>query len=521
MVAHVLRLRATLLVGTLRGTPGHVARTVLATLVLIAAVAVACWAILSLRNAAVPVAAVVTVVGGTAVTLGFALAPLVAGATDPLDPRRFAVLGLESRALSATLVLAGVISVPVLAIVALNVCLVIVWTSKGVPWVAAVAGAVLSVLTCILLARVCMALGAVFLRDRRSRELTGLFVLALLIVVVPVVVFLTSLQWRGRVPSQLREAAAILAVTPFGAPTAFAPRLATLAPAWVSLAVAVATVLVLGALWMWLVSRMLRATDRPVAVRERGGLGWFAVAPGTPSGAVAARSLQYWLHDRRYIVNVLVVPIAAALAMVPPLVAGVPFSWVILLPVPLMALLFGWMAHNDLAYDSSAVWLHFASGMRGVSDRTGRLVPILVIAVPVLVVAVPVAIALHGRWALLPAMAGVCASLFLAGLGFSSIASVAAPYAVSRPGESPFRQPPRTSASGSIAQALVLLGTLAVSVPPLWWAWLSITRNVDYAEWALWGGLAIGAGVLAIGLAIGSYVFERRGGALMEFAEQT
>ena len=43
----------------------------------------------------------------------------------------------------------------------------------------------------------------------------------------------------------------------------------------------------------------------------------------------------------------------------------------------------------------------------------------------------------------LPALAGICLSRFLCGLGLSSIASVVAPYAVSRPGESPFRQPPR------------------------------------------------------------------------------
>jgi hypothetical protein len=36
---------------------------------------------------------------------------------------------------------------------------------------------------------------------------------------------------------------------------------------------------------------------------------------------------------------------------------------------------------------------------------------------------------------------------------------------------------------------------------------------------ALWGGLAIGVTVLVAGIAIGSSVFERRGGRLMEFAE--
>src|SRR5690606_1707774 len=163
---------------------------------------------------------------------------------------------------------------------------------------------------------------------------------------------------------------------------------------------------------------------------ERAGLGWFAVAPGTPGGAIAARSIVYWLRDRRYLVNAAVIPVAAAIALVPPpvagvplslvillpvpvvglffgwlppndlaarsivywlrdrrylvnaavipvaaaialvppLVAGVPLSLVILLPVPIVALFFGWLPHNDIAYDSTAVWMHIASGVRGVSD---------------------------------------------------------------------------------------------------------------------------------------------------------
>jgi ABC-2 type transport system permease protein len=497
------------------------ARTIAGVLALAVLVGAACWAILALRDGEPEVAAAVTVLAGSAVTLGFALAPLITGAVDPLDPRRFGVLGIPVRPLAATLVLAGVISIPILAVAALYVCLAILWESHGVPWPLGAVGALLGILTCVLLARVSMALSAMFLSDRRSRELTGLFALALLVVAVPVAVFLASLQWRGRVPSQLSEAAGLLAITPFGAPAAFPARLATGGEAWQALLVVVLSVLLLGALWGWLVSRMLSTPERPAAVRERGGLGWFAVAPGTPGGAVAARSLLYWLHDRRYLVNVIVVPITAVLTMVPPLLAGVGFGYVVLLPVPLMALMFGWMAHNDLAYDSSAVWLHFASGLRGFSDRIGRLVPILVISVPILAVTIPIAISLHGRWALLPAMVGACASLFLCGLGLSSIASVVAPYAVSRPGESPFRQPQRTGAGGAISQSLVLGGALALSAPTLWLAWVALTDDIAFADWALWGGLATGVGVLLIGLAVGSLVFERREGALMEFAEQT
>jgi ABC-2 type transport system permease protein len=148
-------------------------------------------------------------------------------------------------------------------------------------------------------------------------------------------------------------------------------------------------------------------------------------------------------------------------------------------------------------------------------------VPVLLIGIPLMAVLIPVAILLHGRWALLPAMVGVCASLFLTGLGLSSISSVVSPYAVSRPGESPFQQPQRTSAGGAIAQGMVMVGAVVLSAPALWWGWLALTDDIEAAMISLWGGLAVGVTVLVVGIAIGSAVFERRGGRLMEFAEST
>lgn len=521
MAAHVLRLRIALLVGALRGDAAHVRRTVLGLLLLIGATAVACGALLTLRDASAAVVLAVIVLGGSAVTLGFALAPVIVGATDPLDPRRFAVLGLPRGPLAAVLVIAGFLSLPTFALTAAAVCAAVVWGEQGVPWAAGTVGVVLGVATCVLLARVCMALTALFLRERRSRELSGLFALAVLVVIVPAGVFFASLEWRGRVPTQLGEAISILALTPLGAAWAFPGLLAqggtdSAVPA---LLMALATLIVLALAWLLLVRRMLSSTERPVSMRERGGLGWFAVTPGTPAGAVAARSLVYWLRDRRYIVNVLVVPIAAALSTVPLLVAGVPPEIVALVPVPIVAVFLGWLPHNDLAYDSTAVWMHIASGVRGASDRIGRLVPVLLISIPLLAVLIPVAISLHGRWALLPAMVGVCSALLLCGLGLSSISSVVAPYAASRPGESPFQQPPRAGAGSAVTQGMVMLGAIALSAPPLWWSWLALSGDLNAATLALWGGLGIGVFVLIAGIAIGSAVFERRGGRLMEFAE--
>ncbi|MFT4219865.1 MAG: hypothetical protein QM611_05045 [Microbacterium sp.] len=519
MVAHVLRLRAALLIGALRGDRRAVTRMAVGVALLFVATAAACLAVLSLSATRWDVAHAVVVLGGAAVALGFALGPLIAGVDDQLDPRRFAVFGLSERSLTWTLVIAGLVSTPMLALIAIGVCTTMLWAAHGVHPVFGAVGAVLVVLTCELLARVCMALTALFLRERRSRELSGLFVLAVAVVVVPVAVFLASLEWRGAVPPQLSEAVGVLGFTPLGAAWALPAAIGAGAPlAWATAAVAVATVAALAYAWHVLVRQLLTTTERPASVRERSGLGWFAVAPGTPGGAIAARSLVYWLRDRRYLMNAVVIPIAAAIATVPPLVAGVSPAVVALLPVPIIALFFGWLPHNDVAYDSTAIWMHIASGTSGVADRVGRLVPVVLIALPLLAVAIPVTVALHGRWAILPAVTGVAASLFLCGLGLSSVSSVLAPYAVSRPGDSPFQQPQHPS-SGVAAQALVLLGAIALSAPSAWWAWLALTDDVRHGVSALWSGVGVGVVVLVAGVAVGSMLFRRRESHLMEFAE--
>lgn len=520
MAAYILRLRAALLFGSLRGDVSHVTKAILGLITLTAVIAAVCWSLVSLQQAGPEVVLTVTVLAGAAVTAGFAAAPAIASAADPLDPRRFAVLGLRPRSLALILLIAGLISLPILVLTVVAGTAGAVFTAQGAPIGVSVLGVVLGILTCSFVARVFMACASMFLRERRSRELSGLFLLVVLVVLVPGAVFFASLEWDGRVPSQLVEAVAVLSLTPFGAAWAF-PLLfaASDAAAWASLVVAVGTVLALALVWVAIVQRLLSTTERPAATRERGGLGWFGVAPGTPGGAVAARSLIYWFGDRRYLVNILVVPVAAAVTVLPLLVAGVPLSHAILIPVPFVALFLGWLPHNDVAYDSTAVWMHIASGVRGAADRWGRLVPVLLIGVPLLAVAIPVAIAVHGRWALLPAMVGICAALFLSALGLSSIASALAPYAVSPPGESPFQQPQRTSSRGVIAQGLVFIGAIGLAGPAFWFGWVALAGDVEAASTALWIGAGTGMAVLLLGTVIGAAVFSRRSGRIMEFAE--
>ena len=509
-----------LALGALRGDRSRVVRTVVALLLTAAATTVAVIAVRSLAHTSEAAAHTVIVLGSSAVILGFLVAPILAGSVDQLDPRRFVVFGLDERRLPLVLALAAFISVPSLALLVILVAVVIVAISFGAPWVLAVLSGLLTLVTAVLAARVGMALSARLLPERRSRELTALFALAVIVIAVPVCVFVASLGWAGAVPPVLHAVADLLGFTPLGASAAL-PFLVVSDPsgaAWAAALIAVLTAAVVVAGWLALARRALNTTERPTAVRERPGLGWFGLLPSNAFGAVAARSLVYWLRDRRYIMNVVIVPIAGVLTVVPLLVAGVPAGIAAALPVAVIALFFGWLPHNDVAYDSTAFWIHVASGIKGVPDRLGRLVPVLLIAIPTLAVAIPVTLAVIGRWSLLPMFIGVSASLLLTGLGLSSIVSVVAPYAVSRPGDSPFQQPQR-SRGGALGQAVALIGAVVLSLPAILLAWPALADDEISTAPALWTGLGIGILVIGAGVLIGGRAFDSRGARLMEFVE--
>ncbi|MBN8206983.1 hypothetical protein JF550_13595 [Microbacterium esteraromaticum] len=521
MVAHVLRLRLALLVGAAHGE--HGVRRVLALLASAAITVAVCIAILSMGSAPLPTAQAVLVLGAAATFISFVLAPMLTGTPDQLDPRRFAPFAVDQRELPWILALSALVSVPSFALIAATTCVVIVAVSAGAPALLAILAGIVGVISIALAARIGMAISAILLPERRSRELTVLITIPVLVVAFPVAAYFASIRWDGEVPAAVDTATTIVGFSPLAAPYAlpFHAAAGDSAAAWGSGLVALASIAGLLGLWAFLVRRLLTVTERPYATRERSGLGWFGLLPANAFGAVAARSLVYWLRDRRYIVNVLVVPIAGVLTVFPLIVAGVPVWIAALVPVPLMALFFGWLPHNDVAYDSTALWVHVASGVRGLPDRLGRLVPVLMVSIPVLAIAISVTLAFIAQWSLLLPFIGVTAALLLSALGMSSIASVVFPYAVSRPGDSPFQQPQRSSSHGSFGAAGTFLGALAFSAPTIWLFALTIAEGDQHAPAAFWVGILTGVLVLFGGAAIGGAIFERSGERLMEFVETT
>lgn len=153
MVAQLLRLRADLLAGEVRGGARRSVAVVVGSLV---ALVVAVWVASvfgGLRGADPAAARAVVVLVGAAVAVGCTFVSLAVGVADPLDPRRFLVHGISRRDLAVGLGLAGLLGVPVLAVAVLAVGQVVTWSREVGPALLGVLAAVLVIATNALLIR--------------------------------------------------------------------------------------------------------------------------------------------------------------------------------------------------------------------------------------------------------------------------------------------------------------------------------------------------------------------------------
>ncbi len=520
MVAQLLGLRLRLLANGFRRSIWQVIGIVFGTVAGLALILLIGSGLVALRFAPDELTRNLLVIVGSFVVLGFALLPLVFGVDDDMDPRRFALVGLKPRQLSTGLLVAALVSVPSIVIIVLSALTVVTWSRGVFTVILAIVSAVLAVATCVLAARVMTALASLLLATRRSRELTGVIGTLVLVLLAPAVILLSSVDWTRAGVTVLGDAAGVVSWTPFGAVWSIPGDAATgdVVGAILKLLIAAATVGLLWLAWDRLVAHMLVTPEREQVAKTYGGLGWFDVLPTRPAAVIAARSISYWGRDSRYLVSILIIPIVPVIMILPFLVVGVPLQTLALLPLPVMAIFLGWSLHNDLAFDSTAIWLHVVSGVHGYADRIGRMFPVLLIGIPLVIVGSMVSIMFYGDWTVLPSMLGVSSALFLGGVGLSSYISARLPYPAALPGDSPFQQPQSSGTLGGLSQSLGLIGSLVVATPALIFAWLGFTGDASLHLVSLYAG--VGGGVLAVivGVWLGGRVFDRRGPEIMAFA---
>ena len=460
------------------------------------------------------------IVAGSLVVVGFALFPLVFGIDDSMDPRKFATMGIPTRRLSLGLALSSLIGVPAFVLAVVLVGTIVTWSRGVFETLFAMIAAVLLLATCMLVSRVSTSVAAFLLATRRSREFTGIIGVLLLVMIAPVVLLALNFDWGRYGLDLIGGVAAFLGWTPLGAAWAVPGDASTglWGAAVLKLLLATVTTYLLWLAWQALVARMLVTPGREAQVRHYGGLGWFDSMPHTPMGAIAARSLTYWRRDSRYWMSALIIPVIPVIVILPLSFAGVPITYLALLPVPLMSVFLGWTLHNDVALDHTAVWLHVASGTQGFADRIGRLVPALFVGIPMIAAGSAISVSVYGDWAVMPAILGVSTSILLTGLGFSSFSSARFPYPASKPGDSPFVQPQASDTAAALIQSLTFAGSILLSLPALVCGILGVFVDPVWNIPALVLGVGVGLFTLVGGVWLGSRAFERRGPEMISSA---
>lgn len=512
MVARLCRLRLTLLLAAFRGPLSRVVRTlVVGILGVLLALALAWLPLLSAQRAA-DRAAIDTVL--FALVLFFAGAVPLFANRHHLEPRQFGFVPARPAAVATGLLVSTVLSWPAIWMLLWLVLLGVLRPEWRDPWWALPLAGALALLLAVCGARVASALSKFAVPPRATGALRAVGAL-LVVASLPLVVFAGAQLLRSPEEAGVADAASVLGWLPIGAPLAGlqAVLAGESAEALSRFGIAVAWIVVLIAIWYPLVRLSLQRIERPVdPLLARRSMGWFDRFSARPAAVIGARSLTYWARDPRYRVALAAAPIAAGLALLALWIAGVDAQHFALVPLPLIMLLLGWSLHNDIATDSTAIWMHIASGTRGRDDRAGRLVPVLLIGLPIVLVGSSLTVTAIGDWRALPAVIGVNLAVLLVSSGVSSVWSALLPYPTTRPGEAPFAQPAVAGSGAGMAQTLSMLVAVILSVPPVW-VGVQAALDPEFASTmlALLVGVVYGLVVLGIGVLVGGRIFDRAG----------
>jgi ABC-2 type transport system permease protein len=529
VVAELLRLRVRLLVNAFRRPAGVVFAIVLGIIAAFIALGVAWLGGLALHTQDDVYVGRMLVTVGTLLSLSAFLVPLAFTRSLSLHPQAFRIHGVRSGSIVMILLLFTLVG-PLSLLAVLAYIPVIAWPDEASRELALVL-APLIFLIAVLSVRLGELVGVSLRRHPHTSTLVRVISIVLLVAGAASVVVIAA----QRVPGMLwlvkltgpvgffRRLPEYLEATPIGQLWA-APGLASTTggspqQAWSAVWFAAAIALGLLIIWTAIVMRQLRPTRRLAVTRRSVSTGWFGRLPSSPTGAVAARSFSYWLRDPRYRTVFALIPLLPVVILGAFAVGGIPFQYAVLVPLPIMITVLSWSTiHNDVAYDSTAVWSHLAARTRGVEDRVGRIVPVLVFGVLLIGIGVPLTAWGYGSADIAPALLGVCLALLLGGIGVSSLVSARFPYPAPRPGDGAFQQPQMTGTQGGWTQALSLLLVIAIATPALVSSGFWFTAGGDWNWIALLMGAVAGVLVLVLGVRAGGRAFDNRGPELLAFA---
>jgi len=423
----------------------------------------------------------------------------------PISPRRVSVL------------------LPLSSLIEWSSLILILWvgftmwlrSTDPIAGVIAASGGVIFIFTVKIASLVAAEVGAQLFSTPGSQMVRSFLGWLLLVSLVPLLVFLFTTNGIESYRNIITEVGSATEWSPLGAALSAAGTFSTagLEPALMKLTIGFATLIALIVIWVFQVRFAFTHITRPGRTPlSKTGLGWFERFPATPIGVIAARSMTYWIRDPRYRLSLAIVPVVIVVTMLAMWIAGAPWTVIWVMPLAVTAFFLGWSIHNDVATDSSAIWMHVASDTSGKADRLGRIAPLVSGGIPLIIVGSTLSIALMGDWRPLPAVIGISSALLFVGLGVSSFSSAAWPYPTSRPGESLFVQPQFAGFGAGKAQTVTVILILLLAAPALTFGFLGIgLLNLPFQLISLALGVGIGLLVMALGVKLGAAAFDRNG----------
>jgi len=520
VVAHLVRLKLTLLRNGLRRSPWKVVGLVVGVLYTLGLLVAVVIGLVALGSADRTLIRTVLTLAGGLLVLGWWIVPLLATGVDAtLDPTRFVTFAIRRRSLLTGLALGGVVGLPGIATAIVALATTLTWLRHPLAALAAGPCALLGLATCVVGARATTTALSSFVGRRRYREIVAAIAIVPLMLLGP---GLTAVM-RGLAAAKddLPNLAAIVGWTPWGAVWAIPADVA--AGAWVNAglkaAIALATLVGLVAVWAATLSRALVAAPSSGRSRPSGRsrtLGAFGWLPATPTGAVAARSLTYWFRDPRYTKALIIAPVFPVLMYFTARNAG-GGNGILLLTGPVIGFILGWTISADIAYDGTAFWTHLAAPITGRVDRAGRAFGAAIVCLPAALLLAVASVAVAGRWEALLPLIGASVGIALTALGGASLVSAQVVYQVPKAGESAFSSQQGAGMAAFLSQIAGWGIVTVASLPEIVLAAFAVgTGSVLLGVCALVVGVGLGAAALVVGVRVGGRMLDARAPELLE-----
>ena len=522
MALPFFRLRLTLLRNALRVHNRRDVFRIVGYAALIALAATSAWLSLWLRAVAeVPYWAFDSS-AGFVILVSALLIPFFA-ASGMIDAKQVRQFPYSRAGLSVWLVLSSVVTWMALLLIAWLVSFVVLRAYDPITVLVSALGALLFLATVQVAANISTEVSRLVFTSPRRQLIKSILGWLVLLSLAPLLVFFVTIGGLDGVRTALVELGAATQWTPFGASLSAIDAFTAenFVAALGKLAVAAGSLAALGYVWFLLVSRATTHTTHPGhEVLENSGMGWFERFPPTMAGVISARSVVSWIRDTRYRLSIAIVPAVIVIAMFSLWVAGAPATIIWVMPLAVVSFFLGWSIHNDVATDSTAIWMHVAASVPGRADRIGRLAPIMLFGIPLIIVGSTLSVAIMGDFRPLPAVVGISLSLLLTGAGVSSFASARWPYPATRPGDSLFTQPQFEGYGAAKWQVLSVLTILLLSAPALITGFIGIgIENLPLQLASLVLGAVGGSIVLAFGIRWGAETIEEEGPELIALSQ--